>query len=279
MARAERAVADHGDPALAAPGHERMLDRPFLEVVEDLVARDPTRPGDRDRALHPVDVEVADAPGACLPARDELLEGGDRLLQRMPARPVEQVDVEPIRPEPPERRLAGGDRALAGGVSGQHLRHEEDLVAPPGDRLPDDLFDPARAVHLGGVDMGHAGIDAGTERGDRSPPVALHVPGALPDDGHADARRPEGLAPQCSASYGPSASATAGSARSTGSTIFTSTTASKGVSDAVTIATRAPAARAAGTIWFTGPTTSDEPAATRRRPLAAAAIARSRSAA
>ena len=45
------------------------------------------------------------------------------------------------------------------------------------------------AIHLGGVDMGHAGIDAALQCGDRALAVAaVEIPGALADDGNVSAR-------------------------------------------------------------------------------------------
>ena len=45
-------------------------------------------------------------------------------------------------------------------LDGQHLAHEEDLVAPALDRLAGDLLGDAVGVHLGGVDQRHAEIEA-----------------------------------------------------------------------------------------------------------------------
>ena len=120
-----------------------------------------------------------------MPLPLQLLEGGDRLLERMAAAPVQEVAVEPVGLQPLERPLAGGDRSVARGVLRQHLGDEEDLVAPPGDRLADDLLGRARAVELGGVDVGHAEVEAAAERADdRGALAPLDVPGALADDRH-----------------------------------------------------------------------------------------------
>src|SRR6185295_19521483 len=102
------------------------------------------------RLPEPRRIEVADAPRADLAAADERLEARDRLLERMASRPVEQVRVEPVRPQTPEARLAGAAHAGRRGVRRQDLRHEEQLVASAGDRLADDLLDGPVAVHLGG---------------------------------------------------------------------------------------------------------------------------------
>src|ERR1051325_4101353 len=211
-----------------------MLDRPLLQVIEDLVAGDPVLSGDRDRPLQLVDVEVADAPGADLPVRDQVLERLDRAPERMLGRPVEEVDVEVVRAKPSEARLAGSHDAGVRGVPGQHLRDQEDLVAPAGDRLGNDLLDPSRALHLGRVDVRHAGLETGAEGGHGTGPVvALEIPRPLTDDGNRDAARAEGRAPHRSRSR------STGSTRSTGSAIFTSAAPSKGVSATVRIAVAA----------------------------------------
>jgi len=85
----ERAVSDHGDAMLFAPGDHGVLDRALPQMVEDLVASKmpvPGNPSDRVEFTH---VEVADTPGQDLPITLELLEGGNRLLQGMLPRPVQ----------------------------------------------------------------------------------------------------------------------------------------------------------------------------------------------
>src|SRR3982074_1162010 len=69
------------------------------------------------------------------------------------------------------------------GVAGQHFRDQKNLLAPPGDRLGDHQF--GITIHLGGVDVGHAEIDATAQRCDRALAVAMvDIPGALPDHGN-----------------------------------------------------------------------------------------------
>jgi len=79
---------------------------------------------------------------------------------------VQQIAIEPVGFQPLQRALAGGDGAAARGVARQHFRNQEDLVAPSGDRFRDHQF--GVAIHFGGVDMGHAEIDAAPQRGDRA---------------------------------------------------------------------------------------------------------------
>src|SRR5213594_3448073 len=98
-ARAEGAVGDDGHPVALAPREDRVLDRPLLEVVEDLVARDAIGPGERQGPLELARVEVADAVVADLSVAHEPLEARDRLLERVAARPVEEVEVEAVGAE------------------------------------------------------------------------------------------------------------------------------------------------------------------------------------
>ena len=82
----EWAVGDNRRAILLAPGDDLVLDRPFLEIVEDLVARDVAWTGDMKRLIEIWNVEVADAPCEDLARPDELLEARERLLSGMPPR-------------------------------------------------------------------------------------------------------------------------------------------------------------------------------------------------
>ena len=136
---AEGAVGDDGDVVLLAPGDDRMLDGALLEMIEHLVAGDLALADDVERLVEIVGVEIADAPGQDLAGLLQLLEGGEGVLQRIAAAPVQQVAVEAVGLQPRQRALAGLDRAGAGRVARQHLRYEKNLVAPPGDRLGDNF--------------------------------------------------------------------------------------------------------------------------------------------
>jgi hypothetical protein len=92
------------------------------------------------------------------------------------------VDVEPIRTQPTQRRLARAHRSFVRRVRGEHLRDEEDVVAPPRDRLAHDRLDLPRSVHLRRVDVDHAEIERATNGGDgRSAIVLLHLPRPFAD--------------------------------------------------------------------------------------------------
>ena len=89
--------------------------------------------------------------------------------------------------QPLQRALAGGDGAAPRGVARQHLGDQEEFFArQPRDRIRDHEL--GVAIHLGGVDVGHAGFDAPAQRGDGGLAVtAVEIPGALPDHGNLQA--------------------------------------------------------------------------------------------
>ena len=93
--------------------------------------------------------------------------------------------------QPLQRALAGGDGAAPRGVARQHLGDEEEFFARQvGDGVRDHEL--SVAIHLGGVDVGHAGFDAPAQRGDGGLAVAaIEIPGALPDHGYGRAMRAE----------------------------------------------------------------------------------------
>src|SRR6266481_4570023 len=96
---------------------------------------------------------------------------------------MQEIAIEPVGLQPLQRALARGDSAAPGCVARQYFRDQENLVALSGDRVSDHQF--GIAIHLGGIDVGHAEIDATAQRGDRGLVIALvDVPGALPDHGH-----------------------------------------------------------------------------------------------
>ncbi len=93
--------------------------------------------------------------------------------------------------QPLQRALAGSDGAAPRGVARQHLGDEEEFFARQvGDGVRDHEL--SVAIHLGGVDMRHAGFDAPAQRGDGGLAVAaIEIPGALPDHGYGRAMRAE----------------------------------------------------------------------------------------
>jgi hypothetical protein len=92
-----------------------------------------------------------------------------------------------VGPQPVQAAVAGIDRAHPVGVLRQNLRHQEHIVAAAEDRVTDQPFGGAVAVHLGGVDEGHLQVEAQPQRGELL--VAAHrvlteAPSALPQHGN-----------------------------------------------------------------------------------------------
>ena len=137
----------------AAPGH----------VVEHLVG-DAGLPACAEQLVHVGRVKVADAPGRDLTGRTQRLHALYRLGQRDRAAPVQQVEIQPVGAQPPQAGLTGALKPAAARVLRVGLADEEDLVAQAVERLPEEALRLALAVHLGGVDHGHAEFDARAER-------------------------------------------------------------------------------------------------------------------
>lgn len=113
---------------------------------------------------------------------------------------MKQVAVDPVRTQPAQGRLTGPHHATPRRVARHHLGDEKDLLPAIGHGFGDDGF--RLAIHLGGIDVGHAGIDPGPQgaHGLRAL-AAVDPPRTLSDDGHGDARRPE--APRVHAAASP----------------------------------------------------------------------------
>jgi hypothetical protein len=112
------------------------------------------------------------------------LEGRHRFTQRMPAGPVQQVEIDPVGPKPLQARFAGSDRALVAGIGRQHLGDEENLVAPAADGFAGHCFRTAIRIHLRRVDQRHAAVDARLQGADFRRGVLAaftHVPGPEPE--------------------------------------------------------------------------------------------------
>lgn len=134
--------------------------------------------------VHVRRVEVGDAPCADEAVVDGGLQRLDSLLEPVMSAPVVKVEVEAVGVEPVERSFKRPAHARRRGVRGKHFRDEEDVVAPPGDRLSDQLLARAGAVHLGRVDHAQAEVEAAADRGDLRVALAAilaQVPGADAD--------------------------------------------------------------------------------------------------
>jgi len=186
----DRRVGHDRDVALATPGQQVPLDAAPAQVVEHLIGRHLAATLDRAAAfgrpelLQVGNVEVADAPVPDLARADQRFKACQRLGQRNGATPVQEIEVDLVGPEALQAAIAGGHRPDRRRMARQDLAHQEDLVAASGDRLADQLFGRAGAIHLGCVDQEHAEVDTEAQRRDllRSrPPAFAQIPGALPE--------------------------------------------------------------------------------------------------
>ena len=167
---------------LFAPWNDAVLDGAFLQVIQYLVAGDRALVGNLRYSGEIVGVEIADTPGSDLAGGFEFLEGRDRIDERRLAAPVQQIAIEVVGAETLQRTLARLDGAPLRSIAWQHLGNQEHFVAPALDGIGHDQF--GVVIHLGGVDMGHAEVEAVTQRcGGGGAIAAVDVPGALPDHG------------------------------------------------------------------------------------------------
>ena len=77
---------------------------------------------------------------------------------------MQQVEIEAIRAQALQAALACAQRALVACIGRQHFAHQEDFVAPAGNRLAGEFLGAPAAVHLGGIDVRESQIDAGAQR-------------------------------------------------------------------------------------------------------------------
>jgi len=100
---------------------------------------------------------------------------------------MEQIEIEPIRVEPPQAGLAGLDRSVPRRMVRQHFADEEDVRAAAGDGIADDLLGAAAPVHLCRVDERHPDLDAEAKRGKfagAATAVFAHAPRTLTEHRH-----------------------------------------------------------------------------------------------
>ena len=182
--------------------HQLVLGLAGLERVVDLLAdeaREAHAVGHRER-LHDVPAGVIRAADvADLAGTDEVVERGQRLLERRLAVPLmELVEVDPVGLEPLEARLAGGDQVMARIAAvvrpGAHreagLGGDQHVAALLAQRLADDLFGRAGGIDVGGVDHVDPGVEADGDvplrlgEADRPHRLVLGLP-----EGHGAERR------------------------------------------------------------------------------------------
>src|ERR1700722_19708038 len=105
------------------------LDSSVFEMIEHLVARQALVFQRVSRALQSLHIEVADSRKADQAPFDQLLHGSHRFFDRMAARPVQHVKVEPIRPKASQAAFASFQGALIRGVRRKDFTCQKHLVA------------------------------------------------------------------------------------------------------------------------------------------------------
>ena len=113
----------------------------------------------------------------------------------MRAGPVQQIEIEVIAAQPRDAAPRRFERSRVRRVLGQHFAGDEKALPRDAvDRLAEQLLDGARAVHLGGIEVRHAELDAAPQRAHRffAAGTALrHIPRTLSDRRKLDAGRAE----------------------------------------------------------------------------------------
>jgi hypothetical protein len=142
------------------------LDATPRDVVEDLVAGDAFPARQCVELLQIGDVEVADAPVPDLSGGAQLGESFDDDPEVLALSPMQQIEIDAVDLQSSKTLLARGDDLLAaGGIRRQDLRDDEYLITPALDRLGDQSFGGAIAIHLGCVYQLESELDAESQRG------------------------------------------------------------------------------------------------------------------
>src|SRR6266511_1468055 len=174
-ATAERAVGNEADSELAQRRQDLDLRITAPERVLGLQRRDGV---DNVCAADGGGRRFRQAEVPHLARFDELGHRADRLLdRRVRVDAVLVVEVDVVNAEPPERgvarlpnvlRVAADAEALAiRPADVAELRGQHDLVAPAGNRPPDELLVREWPIHVGCVEEGHAELERAVDRRDR----------------------------------------------------------------------------------------------------------------
>jgi hypothetical protein len=150
----ERTVGNDCDAVPLAPRDHSVLYRALLQVVKNLVADQSVPAGNFPCFFKIGHIEVAYAPGENFSLALKLLESRERSLQRMLATPMQEVTIQPVRPEALQRTLAGCYRPAPQSVAGHDFGDQENLIASPVDCLAYDIL--GDTVKLRSVNVSHA---------------------------------------------------------------------------------------------------------------------------
>ena len=111
--------------------------------------------GQGPQPFHIVDIKIAHAPVTDESLRAQAFEAGHRRGKRVIARPVQQIKVEIVEPQPLQAACASCLDASLAGVVRVDLGDDEEIFAAHrarqdrgGDGLPHHAFGPTLAIHL-----------------------------------------------------------------------------------------------------------------------------------
>src|SRR6201996_9024085 len=113
-------VSHHSHFVFLTPGNDSMFNGPLLEVIKDLVTGEQTFAGDAPDFFQIIDVKIAHPPGEYFSLVTQLLEGGDRLLQRMAPTPVQEVAIQAVGLKAKQRLLTRFDGCAPPGILGEN---------------------------------------------------------------------------------------------------------------------------------------------------------------
>ena len=187
----QRAVGHHGHALLLHPGQQIKLHTPAAQMIQHLIGGAPAAAGHFHQLVHVQRVKVGNAPGPDASLRLQLLHALHRLGQGHRAPPVQQVQVQIIGAQPPQRVFAAQKNAAPVRVKGVHLGDQIQrgpVHAPDG--AADQMLRCALAVHFGGVDQVHACLHARLQRlalPGGGGGIFAQIPGSLADAAHRPA--------------------------------------------------------------------------------------------
>jgi tellurite resistance protein TerC len=159
LATIDRRIGHQRHRVQPHPWQQLELGAALAERVIDLVARTGTAARQGMQLTHVGQIEIAHAPVPDAAAALQDLEAVDGVLQRHPAAPVQQVQIDVVELEALQAAFTGGHHAGRIGIFRQHLGDDEELFAlhlagaqALGDGLADDRLGTTVGVHLGRID-------------------------------------------------------------------------------------------------------------------------------
>ena len=138
---AQRRIGHDRHAMPLAPGQQVTLDPSIADAVRDLVGRAAVAVWHTEELFHVEDREVGHAPSANLPLRAQAFERRDDAGQTHGLLwPVKKVEIEMIRTETGQARLAGARDAVPRHMSLRDFGDQEDTIALTGNRPADEFL-------------------------------------------------------------------------------------------------------------------------------------------